>query len=1238
MLRARSLAFAALLCVLIAGALPAVSAPTYRNPILYADYSDPDVIRVGDSYYLVASTFHFSPGLPVLRSKDLVHWTIVSHVLPRLDFDTAYDLPGPVDFDDSTAQFPFDAGARTNRYASGVWAPSIREHDGRFYVYFATPSEGIFMASAPAAEGPWSAPVRVIEGAGYEDPCPFWDDDGNAYLVHSRVGAGPLILHRMSPDGKSVLDPGTVIVDEPQQLPVLEGPKLVKRDGYYYIFAPYGGVGEGPQAVLRARKIYGPYEMRTVLSAGTTAVQAPHQGGYVETPSGQGWFVHFNQTGGYGRITHLQPVKWNDGWPIMGELLQGAAQGQPVSSHAAPDVERASPAIFPQTSDEFATPNLGLQWEWNHNPSDTHWSLRERPGYLRLKALPSRSLVAARNTVTQVLQSRASEITTRLLVSGMKDGQKAGLAMFGRQPSWLGVVQTDGARHITFATAGVETAGPVVTSNALVLRMHVEDEQVRFAYSLDEGKTFRDFGTPAAMLFSWWKGARPALFTFNAITADAGAPGGIADFDWLHVRKLDTGDRIDRHALVSRHSPTLTRIDPTSPLMVGNGNLAFTADITGLQTFQEEYSPRVPLMTQAQWAWHSFPNPNGFTLQDSLVDVDVRGVTRRYPWLRDGSETSTPKIAWLRENPHRFSLGRLSLYLPSADGKPVRFADLTNTRQTLDLWTGTLTSRFTVNGAAVQVETRVHPQLDMLVVTLRSPLLAAGRLGVELKFPGVSTQLNPDPANWQHPDRHRTTVVAQGARQLSLERQIDDTRYAVRVESDQDLVVTPTLPHEFRITPGGKSDSLVVMVLFSKEPSRSVLLPPAEVRTAITSHWTEFWRKGAMVELAGSRDLRAPELERRIVLSQYLMALNAAGTVPPQEEGLFSNSWNGKFHLEMHLWHAGHFALWGHTELLERSMPWYLDHLAQAKERARAYGVRGAWWPKMVGPEGRESPSTINPFIMWQQPHPIYLAELIYRSRPTRATLEQYRELVVETANLLASFAHFDRDRGQYVIGPPIIPAQEVFPPLTTLNPTFELEYFRFGLSTAQKWLERSGLPRNPEWDRVLAQLAPLPQKDGLYLATESFPQLWEQDAQQARRDHPSFLAAFGLLPGSGVDRDVMRRTLDATTRQWDLRQTWGWDFPMMAMTAARLHEPQEAIDFLLSDNRNNRFGLAGMTPREHPDGPAWSRDAETYFPSNGALLFAIALMAGGWDGETAAAPGFPPGWTVRSEGLKGLP
>ncbi|MET0497719.1 MAG: glycoside hydrolase 43 family protein [Steroidobacteraceae bacterium] len=508
------------------------AAARYTNPILYADYSDPDVIRVGDSYYMVASTFHFSPGLPVLKSQDLVHWTLIGHVLSRLDFDPAYDLPGPLEFDDATER-PRSREPKGHRYAAGVWAPSIRFHAGRFYVYFATPTEGVFMASATSPAGPWDPPVAVIAEPNLEDPCPFWDDDGQAYLVHSRVGAGPLVLHRMSADGRSVLDAGKVIVEDKERLPVLEGPKLLKRNGYYYIFAPYGGVGEGPQAVMRSRDIYGPYDIRTVLSQGTTDVQAPHQGGYVETPSGQGWFAHFNSTGAYGRIVHLQPVRWVDDWPVMGELLPGAANGQPVASHAMPDVGKTFPAVSPQTSDEFDGKTLGLQWEWNHNPLDTHWSLTERPGFLRLKPSLAADLLSARNTLTQVQQGRASQTTTRLVVSGMMDGQKAGLAMFGKQPSWIGVTQANGERKLTFASAGIETPGVALTGDDVLLRMDVADEQVQFSFSVDDGRTFEQFGPPARMFFSFWKGARPALFTFHTATAST---GGVADFDWLRIQ------------------------------------------------------------------------------------------------------------------------------------------------------------------------------------------------------------------------------------------------------------------------------------------------------------------------------------------------------------------------------------------------------------------------------------------------------------------------------------------------------------------------------------------------------------------------------------------------------------------------------------------------------------------------------------------------------------------------------
>ncbi len=1231
------------------------SAPFYRNPVLHSDYSDPDVIRVEDSYYMVASTFHFSPGLPVLKSKDLVHWTLLGHVLSRLSFDPSYDLPGPVEFDDSAERIPFNT-RMGHRYAAGVWAPSIRHHQGRFYVYFATPTEGVFMASAARAEGPWSAPVKVIDEPSLEDPCPLWDDDGNAYLVHSRVGAGPLILRRMSADGTKVLDAGKVIVEDKVRLPILEGPKLLKRDGYYYFFAPYGGVGEGPQAVLRSKNIYGPYDTRTVLSKGTTHVQAPHQGGYVETPSGEGWFLHFNSTGAYGRIVHMQPVRWYDGWPVMGELLPDAPNGQPVMSHRVPDVGGTFEPVEIQTSDEFSEPTLGVQWEWNHNPSDAHWSLRERRGHLRLKAMSAPNFVSARNTLTQVLHGRSSQITTRIGVSGMRDGQKAGLAMFGKRPSWIGLTQQSGQRRLTFSYAGTDTLGDAITADSLLLRVNVDDEFARYSYSMDEGKTFKPFGTRAKLMFSWWKGARPALFTFTSNQAG----GGIADFDWMRVE--DTS--IDRKALVTRHNPTLTNVDPSSPLMVGNGNVAFTADITGLQTFEDRYSPLVPLMTQAQWAWHSFPNPNQYKYEDSLTAVDVRGQPQQYPWLRDWSEAQRPEIQWLRENPHRFSLGRVSLRLLSKAGKPAQFADLKATRQTLDMWHGILLSQFQFEGHSIEVETTVHPRLDLLNVSINAPTLDASRLGLELKFPGVSAQLNPNPADWTHPERHTTEIVGKSARRISLQRRIDDTRYFVEATSDQDVSFDAVGPHTIRIQP--KRGVFSFSVLFSPHRPEQPLPSASETRDAVMAHWDSYWNNGGVIDFSGSTDPRAKELERRVVLSQYLMALNAAGTLPPQEEGLFSNSWNGKFHLEMHPWHAAHFAQWGRTELLERSMPWYQQQLPQAKARAASHGLSGAWWPKMVGPDGRESPSTITPFLMWQQPHPIFLAELIYRDRPNPLTLAQYRDLVFETADLLASFAHYDAKTDRYVLGPPLIPAQEVFPPLTTFNPTFELEYFRFGLATAQTWRERLKMPRKPEWDRVLEKLSQLPQRDGLYLAVESFAEQWQQ-ARSSRcsngntadecwnRDHPSFVGALGLLPGASVDRETMRRTLRAVESDWDLRQTWGWDFPLLAMTAARLHEPDKAIDFLLSRSRNFQFGASGMTPRVHLDEHAadlvpnsasgastdagYRRLAETYFPSNGGLLLAVGLMAAGWDGDLTHLPGFPrQGWQVRAEGLRPLP
>ncbi|HEX4036688.1 MAG TPA: glycoside hydrolase 43 family protein [Acidobacteriaceae bacterium] len=491
---------------------------TYRNPILFADYSDPDVIREGTNYYLIASSFHFVPGIPILRSTDLVHWTIEGHVVERLTMDPRYSMIGG------------------NRYGGGVWAPSIRRHAGLFYVYFPTPQEGIFVSTAPKITGPWSPPAAVIAEPGLEDPCPFWDDDGSAYLIHSRVGAGPLILHRMSPDGLHVLDAGKVIVDDPRNLPVLEGPKLYKRDGYYYIFAPFGGVGTGAQAVLRSRNIYGPYEYRVVLAEGSTNINGPHQGGYVETPDGQGWFVHFQATGAHGRIVHLEPVHWVDDWPVIGDAPPGVTTGEPVRAAPMPDDGSGSSQVRPQTSDDFSAAVLNPQWEWNHNPDDAHWSLTARPGYLRLIPMHADDLLGARNTLTQSMQDDSFQFTVRVDLSGMKDGDHAGLAMFEKDASGLEIVASGGERRLSYFhladSHGPDPAGTTIRAGAVELRIDVQGDTARYSSSLDDGATFVSLGTVTKIRWSWWKGTRPALFAYTTRDGDAGT----VDFDWAHYQ------------------------------------------------------------------------------------------------------------------------------------------------------------------------------------------------------------------------------------------------------------------------------------------------------------------------------------------------------------------------------------------------------------------------------------------------------------------------------------------------------------------------------------------------------------------------------------------------------------------------------------------------------------------------------------------------------------------------------
>lgn len=489
---------------------------TYKNPVLNADYSDPDVIRVGDKYYMVASDFHFM-GMQVLESADLVRWQIVSQVYDR------FDLPG------------WDANAH---YGGGSWAPAIRHHQGRFYVYFCTPDEGLFMATAEDAHGPWS-PLHCVKAVPkWEDPCPFWDEDGQAYLGRSQYGAGPIIVHKMSADGRELLDDGVTVYTGP----VAEGTKFLKKDGYYYLIIPEGGVCCGWQTILRSRSIYGPYEKRVVLEQGSTDVNGPHQGALVDTPDSTWWFLHFQETHPAGRVVHMQPARWKDGWPLIGVDIDGNGIGEPVSVWPSPTqhTEPTSPTIPTSLSDDFSPSDLhwtgqhqralGLQWQWCHNPVDSAWSLNERRGWLTLTALPSPTLRQSRNMLTQKTVGFESEATTRLDVSGLRDGDHAGLLCMGKRFMGVGVCREQGRTSFYLEQDGERTTLATCRQKVVCLRVSVDSRRnVHQLYYSTDGKTFQPAGEPFSLRMGNWKGSRVGLYSYNT----GASQGGKAHFNYF---------------------------------------------------------------------------------------------------------------------------------------------------------------------------------------------------------------------------------------------------------------------------------------------------------------------------------------------------------------------------------------------------------------------------------------------------------------------------------------------------------------------------------------------------------------------------------------------------------------------------------------------------------------------------------------------------------------------------------
>lgn len=502
---------------------------TYSNPIIHADYSDPDVICVGDDYYMTSSSFSHFPGLPILHSKDLVNWKIISHAVIK---------------------YPIDE-FRKPQHGNGIWAPSIRYHKGEFYIYYGDPDYGIFMTKAKDPKGPWT-PLKLIKKAkGWIDPCPLWDDDGNAYLVHAWARSRSGIKHRltvnkMSPDGERLLDEGVLVFCDSIKHPTMEGPKFYKRNGYYYIFAPAGGVKTGWQVVLRSKNIYGPYEDKIVLEQGSTKINGPHQGAWVETHTGEHWFIHFQDKNAYGRIVHLQPMKWENDWPVVGIDYDGNGIGEPVSKYKKPNVGKVYPICVPQTSDDFDSSELGLQWQWQANFDSSWISLIDRKGYLRFYSQKFPDSTKHFWNVPQLLMqkfpAKKFKVITKLEFHPESNFEKAGLIIFGLDYSYICIEKVKEKFKIYQAininaekNSYEEIFGEkVVKTNKIYFRVDVLKNAVcRFSYSFD-GKKYYNIGKDFTAKEGKWVGAKAGIFSLGEFDSNK---VGYADFDWIHFEK-----------------------------------------------------------------------------------------------------------------------------------------------------------------------------------------------------------------------------------------------------------------------------------------------------------------------------------------------------------------------------------------------------------------------------------------------------------------------------------------------------------------------------------------------------------------------------------------------------------------------------------------------------------------------------------------------------------------------------
>jgi len=501
---------------------------TYKNPVIHADYSDPDVIRVGDDYYLIASSFDAVPCLPILHSKDLVNWTIIGHALAR--------------------QIPIDHFSSV-QHGNGVWAPSIRYHNNEFYIYYPDPDQGIYLTKAKNINGPWSEPVLIQSGKGLIDPCPLWDDIGNAYLVHAFAGSragikSVIIIKKLNETADKVIDTGIIVYDGHKDDPTIEGPKFYKRNGYYYIFAPAGGVTMGWQTVLRSKNIYGPYERKIVMDKGSTNINGPHQGAWIQTQTGEDWFIHFQDKGAYGRVVHLQPMRWKNDWPIIGIDKDTNGKGEPVLVYKKPDVGKTYPIITPQESDEFNDTTLGLQWQWQANPNTDWFSLLANKGSLRLFAVKIADSIKSDWHIPNILSQKfpAEEFiaTTKLIFHPSTVDERTGLIILGSDCASLSLIKKNDGIYLDLIISKKEDLknGNIwidenkIDTSTVYLKVTISKDAVcTFSYS-EDGITYKPIKQTFTAKPGTWIGAKVGLFCTSTTQSN---DKGYVDIDWFRI-------------------------------------------------------------------------------------------------------------------------------------------------------------------------------------------------------------------------------------------------------------------------------------------------------------------------------------------------------------------------------------------------------------------------------------------------------------------------------------------------------------------------------------------------------------------------------------------------------------------------------------------------------------------------------------------------------------------------------